>query len=44
MAQSEPGGAHSSGRKLEETIVERACKLACVAALIAMLVVIGLDI
>ena len=44
MAQSEPGGARSSGRKLEETIVERTCKLACVAALIAMLIVIGLDI
>jgi len=44
MAQSEPGGAHSSRRKLEESIVERTCKLACVAALIAMLVVIGLDI
>ena len=44
MAQSEPGGARSSGRKLKETIVERTCKLACVAALIAMLIVIGLDI
>ena len=44
MAQSEPGGARSSGRKLKEPIVERTCKLACVAALIAMLIVIGLDI
>jgi TRAP-type transport system small permease protein len=31
-------------RKLPETIVERLCKLACVAALIVMLVVIGIDI
>jgi len=44
MAQSEPGGAHSSRRQLTESIVERACKLACVAALIVMLVVIGVDI
>src|SRR5580704_10087337 len=33
-----------SMRKLKESIVERACKLACVAALITMLIVIGLDI
>jgi len=33
-----------STRKLKETAVERACKLACVAALITMLVVIGVDI
>ena len=44
MAQIEPGGAHGSRRKLEESLVERACKLVCVAALIAMLIVIGVDI
>ena len=33
-----------SGRKLPETIVERFCKLACVAALVVMLIVIGTDI
>ena len=33
-----------SMRKLKESIVERACKFACVAALIVMLVVIGVDI
>jgi len=31
-------------RKLPETIVERVCKLACVVALLVMLVVVGLDI
>src|SRR6516164_11854224 len=31
-------------RRFPETIVERVCKLACVAALVVMLVVIGLDI
>jgi TRAP-type transport system small permease protein len=34
----------SSARKLPETIVERICKFACVAALVVMLVVIGVDI
>ena len=42
------GRQESVGRKerfgLEESIVERACKLACVAALIVMLAVIGVDI
>jgi TRAP-type transport system small permease protein len=33
-----------SPRRLPETIVERACKLACVAALAVMLIVIGTDI
>jgi TRAP-type C4-dicarboxylate transport system permease small subunit len=33
-----------SMRKLKESLVERACKLACVAALITMLIVIGVDI
>src|SRR5262249_39602401 len=37
-----PGSA--SARRLPETIVERVCKLACVAALVVMLVVIGADI
>jgi TRAP-type C4-dicarboxylate transport system permease small subunit len=46
MAQLEQGPAHSSpaAPRLKESIVERACKLACVAALIVMLVVIGVDI
>src|SRR3984957_1980027 len=30
--------------RLKESVVERACKLACVAALITMLIVIGFDI
>jgi len=43
---TEPSRATGSPsvRKLPETIVERACKLACMAALIVMLVVIGTDI
>src|ERR1700686_4604676 len=46
MVQIEERGALSSptARRLKESIVERACKLACVAALIVMLVVIGVDI
>ena len=46
MVQIEERGAHKSSAapRLKETIVERACKLACVAALIVMLVVIGVDI
>src|SRR5580658_344346 len=46
MAQIEQGRAHSSPAtpRLKESIVERACKLACVAAVIVMLVVIGVDI
>jgi TRAP-type C4-dicarboxylate transport system permease small subunit len=36
--------SNPSMRKLKESIVERACKLACVAALITMLIVIGVDI
>jgi TRAP-type C4-dicarboxylate transport system permease small subunit len=46
MVQIEQSGAHGSpaSRRLRESIVERACKLACVAALIVMLVVIGVDI
>jgi len=46
MVQIEQGRAHSSpaAPRLKESIIERACKLACVAALIVMLVVIGVDI
>lgn len=46
MVQIEQGRAHGSpsARGLKESIVERACKLACVAALIVMLAVIGVDI
>jgi TRAP-type C4-dicarboxylate transport system permease small subunit len=46
MVQIEQGRRHGgpSTPRLEESIVERACKLACVAALIVMLVVIGVDI
>ena len=46
MAQIGERGAPGSAaaRRLKESIVERACKLACVAALIVMLVVIGVDI
>jgi TRAP-type C4-dicarboxylate transport system permease small subunit len=46
MVQIEQGRAHSSpaAPRLKESIVERACKLACVAAVIVMLVVIGVDI
>lgn len=44
--QTEPGHAHSgpSMGQPQESIVERVCKLACVAALVVMLVVIGIDI
>jgi TRAP-type C4-dicarboxylate transport system permease small subunit len=46
MGQIEQGRAPDSpaARQLKESIVERACKLACVAAVIVMLVVIGVDI
>src|SRR5580693_9505786 len=46
MGQIEERGAHSSpaAPRLKESIIERACKLACVAALTVMLVVIGVDI
>jgi len=46
MAQIEQGRAHRrpSAHRLEETLVERICRVACVAALIVMLVVIGVDI
>jgi TRAP-type C4-dicarboxylate transport system permease small subunit len=43
IEQGRPRGGPST-RRLKESIVERACKLACVAALIVMLVVIGVDI
>jgi TRAP-type C4-dicarboxylate transport system permease small subunit len=46
MVQIEQGHPHGSPStlRLKESIVERACKLACVAALIVTLVVIGVDI
>ncbi len=46
MVQIEQGRAHGgpSARRLRESIIERVCKLACAAALIVMLVVIGVDI
>ena len=46
MAQIEQGEARGRpmARRLEEGIVERICKLACVAALAVMLVVVGVDI
>jgi TRAP-type C4-dicarboxylate transport system permease small subunit len=46
MVQIEQGRAHGgpSTRMLKESIIERACKLVCVAALIVMLIVIGVDI
>jgi TRAP-type C4-dicarboxylate transport system permease small subunit len=43
IEQDRPHGDPST-RRLKESIVERACKLASVAALIVMLVVIGVDI
>jgi TRAP-type C4-dicarboxylate transport system permease small subunit len=46
MAETEQDRAHGRppARGLKESIVERTCKLACVAALVVMLVVIGTDI
>lgn len=46
MAQLEQGEAHGRppAHRLAESIVERVCKLACVAALAVMLVVVGVDI
>jgi TRAP-type C4-dicarboxylate transport system permease small subunit len=46
MGQIEQGRASrdSAARKIGEGPVERLCKLACVAALVVMLVVIGVDI
>jgi len=46
MVQIEPDRAHGgrSTPRPKESIVERACKLACVAALVVMLVAIGIDI
>jgi TRAP-type transport system small permease protein len=44
--ETEQGRAadNQSARRLPETVVERTCKLACVAALAVMLIVIGTDI
>ena len=46
MAETEQSRPHGtpSVHALKESIVERVCRLACVAALIVMLVVIGVDI
>lgn len=46
MAQIEQDRPHAgpSVRRLEESIVERTCRLACVAASAVMLVVVGVDI
>jgi len=46
MAQSEQDEAHGgpSVHRLAEGIVERICRLACIAALVVMLAVVGLDI
>jgi TRAP-type C4-dicarboxylate transport system permease small subunit len=46
MAQIEQDRAHGrpSAHRLPETIVERTCRLACVAALVVMLVVVAVDI
>ena len=46
MAQIEQGRPHArpSTHRLPESIVERVCRLACVAALAVMLVVVGVDI
>jgi TRAP-type C4-dicarboxylate transport system permease small subunit len=46
MAQIEQGEAHGrpATHRLEESIVEVTCRLACVAALIVMLVVVAVDI
>jgi TRAP-type C4-dicarboxylate transport system permease small subunit len=46
MSQIEQGPAHSrpSVHRLQDSIVERICRVACVAALIVMLVVVAVDI
>jgi len=46
MAQIEQAGAQGrpSPHRLKEGLVERVCRLACIAALIVMLVVIAVDI
>ena len=46
MAQIEQGRPHGrpSTHRLAESAVERTCRLACVAALVVMLVVVGVDI
>src|ERR1700732_981961 len=46
MAETEQRRPHGtpSVHALKESIVERICRLACVAALIVMLIVIGVDI
>ena len=46
MAETEQGRAHGrpSVHRLPESIVERTCRLACVAALVVMLVIVAVDI
>jgi TRAP-type C4-dicarboxylate transport system permease small subunit len=46
MAQVEQGEAHGrpSVHRLEESIVERICRLGCVAALVVMVAVVAVDI
>src|SRR5262245_29624649 len=46
MAQIEQAQAHGrpSAHRLPESIVERTCRLACVAALVVMLIVVAVDI
>ena len=46
MAQIEHAPAHGrpSAHRLPESIVERTCRLACVAALVVMLIVVAVDI
>src|SRR5262252_10833271 len=46
MAQIEHAPAHGrpSAHRLPESIVERICRLACVAALVVMLIIVAVDI
>jgi TRAP-type C4-dicarboxylate transport system permease small subunit len=46
MSQAEQGGAQNrpSAHRIPESIVERTCKLACVAALVVMVVIVAVDI
>ena len=45
MAQIEQGEAHRQpSHRLDDTIVERICRLACIAALVEMLVIVAVDI
>jgi TRAP-type C4-dicarboxylate transport system permease small subunit len=44
LPDQDNGSSRLSAQRLPESIVERTCKYACVAALVAMLLVIGTDI